>query len=70
MNVSLTFNKLKFHRRYPQLKQLIPLTTENSMGNSIQAPCCGAEDVASLKMGHGKFLPTPLSPQKMSMMGV
>ena len=38
------------------------------MGN--QAPCCGAEDVAGLRMGQGKFLPTPLSPQKMHMMGV
>ena len=35
------------------------------MGN--QAPCCGAEDVASLKQQYGKFLPTPQSPSKINM---
>ena len=35
------------------------------MGN--QAPCCGAEDVASLKQQYGKFLPTPHSPSKINM---
>ena len=38
------------------------------MGN--QPFCCGAEDVANLHRGQGKFLPTLLSPVKMNQLGV